>query len=502
MSSSSSTPSSSSSSSTVHLTQNYHQKKFNQSNQIQEIQEIKDNQIDQEAQDQIGLLSNQKIINKNLIIYNSSQSISSTSISTPIHSNSNFSSWNLILEILPSLIFSVIGGILTGELLEIVQNWLAFIRVPELYILLPVLMNLKGNLEMNLTARLTTSANVGQLDKPDQRRALVLGNLTLLQLQALIVSFFASFISFVLGLLSRRNLPSLNRIPARPGKLHHWKFNNALHGGYHECLLVLAAGMLAASLSSAILGSLMSALVIISRNLGLDPDNIAPPIASSLSDLMSLIFLSLAASVFIKYTHPLLTTLILGILISSIGLNLLVTAKNTYVQKYLAIGWLPLFIAMLISICSGLVLEKFITQIHGFATIAPVLTGICGNIGSISVSRISTALHSQNRLEPIHQVGSILMLLSVAILSGFASWTSSTENNSKFNISFFLGFTLCAIWCSLFSLVLANVLTNQLWNFGYDPDVYAIPLLSSIVDLVGQLSLVLTYSCHSKLLGH
>jgi solute carrier family 41 len=73
-------------------------------------------------------------------------------------------------------------------------------EVDQLIIIIPVVLNLKGNLEMNLSARLGTAANVGQLDKPKQRRAMIVGNLTLLQVQATVVSLVAACIAIVLGL--------------------------------------------------------------------------------------------------------------------------------------------------------------------------------------------------------------------------------------------------------------------------------------------------------------
>jgi solute carrier family 41 len=73
-------------------------------------------------------------------------------------------------------------------------------QIDQLIIIIPVILNLMGNLEMNLSARLGTAANIGQLDKPQQIRSLVLGNLSLLQLQAAVVSFVAACVSFIVGL--------------------------------------------------------------------------------------------------------------------------------------------------------------------------------------------------------------------------------------------------------------------------------------------------------------
>ena len=71
--------------------------------------------------------------------------------------------------------------------------------VNELIMIIPVMLNLKGNLEMNLSARLGTAANMGDLDEPSARRSLILGNLALLQVQASVVSFIAACFSFLLS---------------------------------------------------------------------------------------------------------------------------------------------------------------------------------------------------------------------------------------------------------------------------------------------------------------
>jgi solute carrier family 41 len=72
-------------------------------------------------------------------------------------------------------------------------------RVDELIMIIPVVLNLKGNLEMNLSARLSTATNMGELDRPKARRQIILGNLTLLQVQATVVSFVAALVAFGLG---------------------------------------------------------------------------------------------------------------------------------------------------------------------------------------------------------------------------------------------------------------------------------------------------------------
>lgn len=73
--------------------------------------------------------------------------------------------------------------------------------------IIPVVLNLNGNLEMNLSARLSTAANVGELDESDARRSIILGSLALLQVQTISVSFIAACVALILGRFVPRNGP-------------------------------------------------------------------------------------------------------------------------------------------------------------------------------------------------------------------------------------------------------------------------------------------------------
>jgi hypothetical protein len=72
--------------------------------------------------------------------------------------------WTVSLELItqstPSLLAAVTGSVMTGVVFDSVQYWPAFVRIGELFILVPVLLNLKGCLEMNLASRLSTSVDI------------------------------------------------------------------------------------------------------------------------------------------------------------------------------------------------------------------------------------------------------------------------------------------------------------------------------------------------------
>ncbi|THG97496.1 hypothetical protein EW026_g4516 [Hermanssonia centrifuga] len=199
-------------------------------------------------------------------------------------------------------------------------------RVDELIMIIPVVLNLKGNLEMNLSARLGTAANIGELDKPKARRAIILGNLSLLQVQATVVSFVAALVA-----------SGLSRIMPRPAP---------------ETSLL--------------------------------EDN--SPVVSAVNIML------------IGTPIPLIMIIILTA--AAIGWTV-VTRRNLHVKHLLLEGWVPLFAAMIISCGTGIVLDLFVSRYEGFALLAAVISGLPGNVGSILVSRLSTALHATTYTPPL-----------------------------------------------------------------------------------------------------
>ncbi len=92
--------------------------------------------------------------------------------------------------------------------------------INELIAIVIAILNLKGNIEMNLSARLGTAANMGDLDVPSVRNALILGNLALIQVQSAVVSFIAACFPFLLSTIfpgvgeeSPESLPPDTRAP-------------------------------------------------------------------------------------------------------------------------------------------------------------------------------------------------------------------------------------------------------------------------------------------------
>jgi len=72
---------------------------------------------------------------------------------------------SLLIQSTPSLIVSLIGLIFTGQLLDHLAVWNVFLKCDELFIAVPALQNLKGNLEMCLGAKLGTAVSSYETQK-------------------------------------------------------------------------------------------------------------------------------------------------------------------------------------------------------------------------------------------------------------------------------------------------------------------------------------------------
>lgn len=126
---------------------------------------------------------------------------------------------------------------------------------------------------------------------------------------------------------------------------------------------------------------------------------------------MTLSLLGVVSAINLHFVNtPFPVLVIVGLTVAAVGWTF-VTRRNRYVSHLLLEGWLPLFAAMAISCGTGIVLDLFVSRYEGFALLATVIsgtlqatsqkisthfvaTGLPGNVGSILVSRLSTALHA------------------------------------------------------------------------------------------------------------
>ncbi|XP_038068541.1 solute carrier family 41 member 1-like [Patiria miniata] len=407
------------------------------------------------------------------------------------------SSFSITLQVFLPFIIAGFGTVGAGLVLDLVQHWPVYTVVTEVFILVPALLGLKGNLEMTLASRLSTAVNLGKMDKKDQWR-MIGGNMALTQCQALVVGFLASIAAAIMGY-----------IPDGEINIYH-------------ILLLCASSMVTASLASGILGSIMVAVVLLSKKCHINPDNVATPIAASLGDLTTLALLSWITSLLYRAIGEdesarrlWLAPSIIAFFLLLVPLWVWLAHRNKYTHDVLYHGWSPVIIAMMISSCGGLVLDVAIRQNAGVAVFSPVINGVGGNLVAVQASRISTQLHRLGQpgvlpegrlgvcLNPFkvffgsdeHSRSSRVLFLMVIpgqlIFLFFISMVKAGHTSITVRVTImYLTVALIQVGFLLFT---ANWLVHLLWKMSKDPDNFSIPYLTAIGDLLGTALLALGF---------
>ncbi|XP_008170926.2 solute carrier family 41 member 1 [Chrysemys picta bellii] len=404
-------------------------------------------------------------------------------------------SFSIGLQVLFPFLLAGFGTVAAGMVLDIVQHWDVFKNVTEVFILVPALLGLKGNLEMTLASRLSTAANIGHIDTPKELWRMIMGNMALIQVQATVVGFLASIAAVIFGWIPDG----------------HFSINHAI--------LLCASSVATAFIASLVLGMIMIGVIIGSRKIGINPDNVATPIAASLGDLITLALLSgISWGLYIEledkvYVNPLVCAFFIALL----PLWIIIAKRNPVTREVLYSGWEPVIIAMAISSVGGLILDKTVSDPNfaGIAVFTPVINGVGGNLVAVQASRISTYLHmsgipgESSEMAPrkcptpcsaffSSDVNSrsarVLFLLVVPGHLVFLYTISSMQGgHTTLTLIFVVFYMTAALLQVLILLYIADWMVHWMWGRGLDPDNFSIPYLTALGDLLGTGLLALSF---------
>ncbi|XP_071863662.1 solute carrier family 41 member 1-like [Bombus fervidus] len=391
--------------------------------------------------------------------------------------------WSISIQMFVPFLLAGFGMVAASMLLDVVQHWPVYQTVSEVYILVPALLGLKGNLEMTLASRFSTHANLGHMDTKKQQWTLIVGNLALIQCQATVVGLLASLAAIILGW-----------IPEAQFDIYH-------------ALLLCASALVTASIASFLLSLVMVAVILLSKQINIDPDNIATPIAASLGDLTTLMLLSGIASLLFKATEyaqwiaPML--IIFHVIVTPLWYY--IAAKNPFTKEILDYGWAPVICAMLISSMGGLILDYTVSNYKGIAVFQLVINGVGGNLAAVQASRISTSLHKDCRFNnqeiPVVRFNPFYVfctkgghartarVLLTMVIPGHLifSYTISylQAGHTSFTPIFLIVYLTAALVQVVLLLYITQLMVVWMWTRGMDPDSSAIPYLTAAGDLIG-----------------
>ncbi|XP_060766634.1 solute carrier family 41 member 1-like [Neoarius graeffei] len=383
---------------------------------------------------------------------------------------------------------------------DIVQHWTVFSEVNEVFILVPALLGLKGDLEMTLASRLSTATNIGQMDTAKEMWKMIIGDLAVVQVQATVVGFLASIVAIIFG----------------------WNPEGQIKIGH--AVLLCASSVATAVIASLLLGLIMTSVIIGSRKVGINPDNVATPIAASLGDLVTLALLSgISTGLYHElgewrildnvYANP----LVFVFFIALTPIWVLIARQIPSAREVLYSGWKPVIIAMAISSLGGLILDQTLSKPNyaGMAVFTPVINGVGGNLVAVQASRISTYLHMtrlpaadanpppQKCPTPCSTFFSSgvnsrsARVLLFLVIPGHLIFLGTIKlirgGHTTLTFAFIAVYLTAALLQVVILLYLADLMVYWMWKRGMDPDTCSIPYLTTFGDLLGTGFLALCF---------
>ncbi|CRK91288.1 CLUMA_CG004966, isoform A [Clunio marinus] len=410
--------------------------------------------------------------------------------------------WQTTIQVSIPFFLAGIGTIGAGIILGIVETWEVFTAIPELFILVPALLGLKGNLDMCLASRLSTQANLGNMESKKELLHMVVGNISLVQVQATVAAFIVSVFSVSVGILTTE--PAFS---------------------WDHAFLLTASAMFTATTSCFVLDFVLVAVIILTTKFNVNPDNMATPLAASIGDVVTIALLSFITSVlFVNMkTHIWVTYVVIGTYFVILPFWVILVLRNRYTRPVLKSGWVPVLSALMISGLSGLVLQRAQDDFSGFVVFSPIINGIGGNLVSVQASKISTMLY-QSSLPgiippftkiveypwrtlfygtPYANTARILILMSIPgqVLFIYVADFIHHLGNVTIGAPFVFSYLTASLIQVLTLLYIAHVLVHGLWRFKVDPDTASIPYLTALGDFLGS-SLLLGAFAFLRAIGH
>jgi mgtE-like transporter len=385
------------------------------------------------------------------------------------------SSSEVVRQSLVSLTLNSSTSLLAGAVLGAITD--TFERLPGLLVLVPAAIGLRGNVFSALGNRLSTAIHLGNFRFSVRRQTLmgqnVAASLVLTLMLSLLLAVVAKTVAVALGVMNTISIVDLALI--------------SIVGGALASLVVLMATILLAA------GSV---------RYGWDLDNLIAPLVSTVGDVLTLPALWVAS--LLLDVDVLADLLGLATVVMVVGLFVVAWRSKQEVLRQVVRESLPiLFAAACLSTMAGIAIEKRLGTFTAFPALLilfPAFISSAGALGGILSSRLSTKLHLglmapasfPNR--DARADGALILALGVPIYLfnavGAHFVGRALGQASPGLLDMVLVSLLGGAFAVLFVVAVAYYGTIAAVRFGADPDTYGVPLVTSSVDFVGAIALI------------
>jgi mgtE-like transporter len=400
--------------------------------------------------------------------------------------------FEILIQSLPILLITSTGEVVAGSVLGKMSATMALI--PGLIVLIPAVMDLRGNIGTALGSRISTMLHLGVLGRKFSINRIIGHNVavsfSLTGCVALGLGIIAHFVSLMFG------LPSI-------GPIH---------------LLLIA--LLAALLAQIFLQPFTLFLTYFSFNKNLDPDNVVAPLLGMLGDVVSVTAL-FVASMFVRRI-PFEENWFLTLSVLSLFVLARVKGRTkkgrkrkkrreTFPLRYRFKSILKqsigvLYLCGILGVLSGLILhyrEKGLLLIPGLLILVPQVIAKSGSIGGIFGARFSSGMHlgffrpfNINKHLLNHGLAAIGFWIAISPVAALVTYIGALVTHvaipSLLTLFYISGFTLFVI--VLTSFILDFLIASFSYRIGVDPSNIVIPLITSLGDIIGVFTLMYAIS--------
>jgi mgtE-like transporter len=381
----------------------------------------------------------------------------------------------LILMGLGALLISSLAASFAGIYLGSERH--IFELIPGLMVLLPPSINMRGSISGVMASRLSSSMHLGIFEVKFHRESVLGDNLR--------ASFIVTIlVAFILGIY----------------------VNIVSHLAGIEVISVIDIIVISV-LSGVIAGLIVTAITLlvslICYRYGLDLDMIAAPTVTTAGDIVTLPVLVIVAFLVIQL-DPAIKTWLFAIAVIATLASLLYSWYTTNQVKSIIREIVPLlFLLSLFGTLAGLTYALDLDRLIAFAALLvliPPFMGTMGSIGGILCSRLATGMHMgaiAPKVIPERDVAphfvqtylySIVLLPLLAVIAHYAAGMLGAESPGLGNM---VGISLVAGLIVLTMVTFFAYLTASMsFRYGLDPDNFGIPVITSIIDLMGAAVLI------------
>jgi len=382
---------------------------------------------------------------------------------------------DVIRQSLVSLSLNSSTSFVAGAVLGSITN--TFERFPGLLVLVPAAIGLRGNVFSALGNRLSTAIHLGNFRLSMRRQSLmgqnVAASMVLTLMLSLLLAVVAKTVAVALGVMHTISVLDLALI--------------SIVGGALASVVVLVATIVLAA------GSV---------RFGWDLDNLIAPLVSTLGDVLTLPALWLASLLLDFHV----VAQVLGSVVSVAVVVLFVLAwrsKEDVLRRVVRESLPILFAAACLSTMAGIAIEKRLGTFSRYPALLilfPAFISSAGALGGILSSRLSTKLHlglmapAPFPSREARADGWLVLALGVPVYlfnALGAHYVGRLLGQASPGLPQMVLVSLVAgAFAVLFVLAVAYYGTIAALRFGADPDTYGIPLVTSSVDFIGAVALI------------